>query len=353
MNIVLKPAKTLLVAVGLCGFLAAGLPAQSGLGAPPGQMGGGVRGGSSGRAAQPSGQIPGTVPSGAQDSGISGPGSSASRPTGSILYPGTPGNSSHGSILSPGLPGSTGQGSILSPGTPGAYRPGSILTPGTAPSSTSPAAYPGGLYSRPEAGRDRPGDRGPGRGADGRGSGRHGRGAVAYPYVYFGYPYGYGNGGYAIDTGGMTAGGVTRTSSSAHYIIEGPPDTASQREPHSRIYEVGPGADGGVTAAEQENSAQPDSTLQPGSTAAPDEAADARPGEQPFYLIALRGGLIYAASEHWLLGNTVHFVTLQGDHYVVSLPEVDLDLSAQLNRERGLKFVLEVREQGGAAGATP
>jgi hypothetical protein len=55
--------------------------------------------------------------------------------------------------------------------------------------------------------------------------------------------------------------------------------------------------------------------------------------------------LIYAAREHWLLGDTLHFITVQGDHFVVSLAEVDLDMSVQLNRERGLKFVLEVRRR--------
>jgi hypothetical protein len=88
------------------------------------------------------------------------------------------------------------------------------------------------------------------------------------------------------------------------------------------------------------------------------EPTEAEPLPEPadggeFHLVALEGGLIYAAREHWLLGNTLHFVTLQGDHYVVSLAEVDLDLSVQLNRERGMKFVLEVRQQGGSQPSDP
>ena len=266
---VLKPAKTLLAAVGLCGLLALQLPAQGGLGAPPGRMGGGgVRGGSSGRAPQSDGHIPSAgTPSDSGTQGSSGLSATpsgntgASRPTGNILFPGTPGRSNHGSIVSPGLPGSTGHTSILSPGLPGPYRPGNVLTPGTPLQVNPPAPYPGGLFSGP-VDRGRPADQGPG-------FGRHRRGAVVYPYVYFGYPYGYGNGGYAIETGG-----VTRTSSSASYVVEGHLDTTAEREPHSRIYEVGPGTGDGAAAVDSEP--------------APSDGAPAASGARPGCLLSDR-----------------------------------------------------------------
>jgi hypothetical protein len=173
----------------------------------------------------------------------------------------------------------------------------------------------------------------PNRGRDhseGRRGGRHfdrGRGgAVVYPFVFFGY-----------DGGGYSDGGaVVRTSPDASYVIEGHLDEAAV-ERRSRVYEVGPRA-GEDAYADTEPA---ESELAPGDEPAPDGGS--------FDLIALQGGLIYAVREHWLLGNTVHFVTLQGDHYVVSLQEVDLDLSVRLNRERGRKFLLEVREHDGAA----
>jgi len=65
--------------------------------------------------------------------------------------------------------------------------------------------------------------------------------------------------------------------------------------------------------------------------------------ESALRLIALYGGLIYAAQDYWLEGNTLHFVTARGDEYVVSIVEVDLDESARLNRERGRTLVLELR----------
>jgi hypothetical protein len=340
-----KPVKKLLLAAGLGGWMAAELLAQGGLAGPPGRMGGGARGASGARAAQPSGQIPATVPAsdgGAGRSVAAGSGdaspSSASRPSGNILFPGTPGPSTPGSISSPGLPGLAGQTSILSPGFPGPYRPGNILTPGTPRPGAPPAPHAGGIYSSPGVGTGRFSDSAHGRGR----FQRHGGSVIVYPYFYYGDPYAYGNGGYAID-----AGGVSRTSSSANYTIEGHLDQTSPREPQSRVYEVGPGADEPDAA---DGPAAPDAPSgEAGAASAEPAAGVAEPAEGAFYLIALKGGLIYTSREQWLLGNTVHFVTLQGDHYVVSLQELDLDLSVQLNRERGLKLVLEVREHGQAA----
>jgi hypothetical protein len=328
----LKPAKTLTLAAGLCFLTAVELPAQGGLGAPPGQMGGGVRGGSAGRAPAPSGRIPEAAPpSGGGETGQVGSQPAErpervtpSRPVGNILTPGSPGGPR--STGSSGFPGFLGQPNILSPGTPGPYRPGSVLTPGSPPAS-SPT---GGIFVTPDRGRDRS-DRVRGN----RRFDANGGGAVVYPYVYFGYPYAnssYGDGGT-----------VVRTSPNASYSIEGHLDGAAV-ERRYRTYQAGPGT-GDEPYAE---TGPVDDELAGGV----DEQA---PGDESFDLIALQGGLIYAVHEHWLLGNTVHFVTLQGDHYVVSLPEVDLDLSVRLNRERGRKFLLEVREHDGAGtqGSTP
>lgn len=315
-----KPAKTLALVAGLFLMPAVELPAQGGLGAPPGQMGGGARGGSSGRAPAPSGRIPQAAPS-TEDS-AAGVGSfpsanrpertTPSRPVGNILTPGSPEGPRSQTGGSRPFPGILGQPNILSPGKPGPYRPGNVVTPGT-PSAPST----GGIFPST--------DRGRGRFDGSRGGSNRGRGgAVVYPYVYFGYPYAYGS-SYVVD-----GGAVTRTSPNASYVIEGHLDE-SGLEGRSRVYEVGP-------EAEDDTYVEPDSVED-------EDLSDAPVSGDSFDLIALHGGLIYAVREHWLLGNTVHFVTLQDDHYVVSLNEVDLDLSAKLNRERGRKFLLEVRER--------
>jgi hypothetical protein len=59
-----------------------------------------------------------------------------------------------------------------------------------------------------------------------------------------------------------------------------------------------------------------------------------------FYLIALRNYSIYTATEHWLEGDTLHYVTHYGVHNQASLDQVDLELTERLNRERGLDFRL-------------
>jgi hypothetical protein len=59
-----------------------------------------------------------------------------------------------------------------------------------------------------------------------------------------------------------------------------------------------------------------------------------------FYLIALRNYSIYTATEYWLEGDTLHYVTHYGAHNQASLDQVDLDLTHRLNRERGLDFRL-------------
>lgn len=323
----LKPAKLLAVGASVWLSAAVQLLGQGGLGAPPGQMGGGTRGESSGRAAAPNGRVPQAAPhQGESDAGTAGvrpanrpERATPSRPVGNILSPGSPEGPRSDSGSRP-FPGILGQPNIISPGKPGPYRPGNVVTPGT---PSAPAT--GGIFAVPSGGRE-----GSDRFRRDRDFNRGRGGAVVYPYVYFGYPYSYG-GSYASD-----GGTVTRTSPNASYVIEGHLDEGGL-EGRSRIYEVGPGSG-------DDPYAEPDSIEEES-----DLAAAPASGEDAFDLIALQGGLIYAVREHWLLGNTVHFVTLRDDHYVVSLQEVDLDLSAKLNRERGRKFVLEVRERTGVA----
>jgi len=65
--------------------------------------------------------------------------------------------------------------------------------------------------------------------------------------------------------------------------------------------------------------------------------------QQTLYLVALRSGVIHTSREHWLEGDTLHFITRQGTRQTAALETVDLDFTRQLNAERGLSFVLEVR----------
>jgi hypothetical protein len=56
--------------------------------------------------------------------------------------------------------------------------------------------------------------------------------------------------------------------------------------------------------------------------------------------VAFKDGSIYAALSYWLEGTTLHYITLQGSHNRATVDLIDRDLSARLNRERGLDFKL-------------
>ena len=346
----------------VCLFLAAELFAQvrsgggrgngshsgRGLGAGPGRVSASSsgRGLSAGRGLAPGRMVPSTGRSRSAD-GSAGDQPGSLRPSGSPspgVSPGGFGNDvfsrgsgsgrTHGNILSPGSPGGSGPGSILSPGVPGGSGHGNILTPGTPGENTTPqhpalAAPPGSI--RPSQFGDAFDDRFV------RGRGRRGfRGpTVILPYgVPLYYPYYGSSSHYVIEVpAGMATG-----SSSEHVVTVDPGAQAEpERLPESKIFEVRPRTPGprGAGGEVEEVPLEPDAR---GLGAAEDN-----PEEPFFHLIALKGGLIYAAREHWLEGNTLHYITTQGDRYVVPLAEVDLGFSERLNRERGMQFVLEVR----------
>ena len=62
--------------------------------------------------------------------------------------------------------------------------------------------------------------------------------------------------------------------------------------------------------------------------------------EDDYVLIALAGGLIYAAESYELDFATLTFTTIQGERYVVSRAEVDVDFTKKLNAERGVEIEL-------------
>jgi hypothetical protein len=62
--------------------------------------------------------------------------------------------------------------------------------------------------------------------------------------------------------------------------------------------------------------------------------------DQPYFLIAMKDTTIYAASAYWIDGNTLNYVTIQGNENQVSLDLVDRDLSKRLNRDRNVAFGL-------------
>lgn len=206
----------------------------------------------------------------------------------------------------------TGNPNILHPGSPSGSQPGSILTPGT-PRSPGASALP----STPGAAMQvKP----PAEGGRGRGRGRV-YGSRGYMPIY-----GYGYGGVYVDSGaGPTAVAPERdvaTSSSANVITV--PPSESKRPPRSRVFDVGETADGQITT----------------------RVLDHYPGENKrrpsaeYWLIALKGGLIYAAGSYEERDDTFRFRTLEDKQFVVPLAEVDLVFTEKLNSDLGKEFSL-------------
>ncbi len=77
----------------------------------------------------------------------------------------------------------------------------------------------------------------------------------------------------------------------------------------------------------------------PAATTPTNTATGSRP-DQPYFLIAMKDTTIYAASSYWVEGNTLNYITLQGNENQVSMDLVDRDLSRRLNRDRSVAFGL-------------
>jgi hypothetical protein len=86
-------------------------------------------------------------------------------------------------------------------------------------------------------------------------------------------------------------------------------------------------------------------TMPPPAAPPPPETAETRslqpsPPVPLHVLIALKDGWVYAATDYWVDGATLHYLTLEGDHDQVSLELVDRKISARLSQAAGMKFVL-------------
>jgi hypothetical protein len=188
-------------------------------------------------------------------------------------------------------------GSILYPGTPSGGRPGNILFPGSPPAQPIPSIV------------QPPPQRHPPVYGDGRGGkGRHGRGrqyAGDYP-VYGFYPY-------AFAPNVIAVPGSTMTRSGAGYVI-----TVGDGESEGDAAEI--------PSAEESSS---------------EETVATETGDPDYWLIALRGGLIYAVSDYAIEARALRFVTLQGDEYVVPLAELDRNFTVKLNQDRNVRIELD------------
>jgi len=70
-----------------------------------------------------------------------------------------------------------------------------------------------------------------------------------------------------------------------------------------------------------------------------EEPATNLPTER-YWLVALRDNTILLVNDYWLENSTLNYVTRDGRKSSVDLGNVDLDLTKQLNQQRGLAFEL-------------
>jgi hypothetical protein len=200
----------------------------------------------------------------------------------------------NGSSVTPGKPdarlGAGGvsptTGNIVYPGTPGNTNPGNILSPGVPTAQPIPSVVQPPRQSPAQPGR--PPERGHGR--------SHGRRFVgAFPiYGIYAYP---------MVPNVIEVPGSTVTRSGSGYVVNVGEEPAKAGE----------------------------------------KAADAPVNDEDpdYWLVALRGGLIYAVSGYAIEERAFRFVTLQGDEYVVPLAELDREFTTKLNRDRGVTIDLE------------
>ena len=65
-----------------------------------------------------------------------------------------------------------------------------------------------------------------------------------------------------------------------------------------------------------------------------------------FWLLALKGGPIYAVTDYWLEEDTLHYVERNGTKASVPLIDVDLGFTKRLNRKLGMPFRLPQSRDG-------
>lgn len=138
---------------------------------------------------------------------------------------------------------------------------------------------------------------------------------LGWPYYdYGGYPYGYDSGyGYYPD-------GYAYNSTPNVTVVY--PQTAAADPPPAYAQS------GRAVIRSYDQYGQETHTSADGATAS------------PIYLIAMKDGVIRAASSYSVEGGTLHYVTLQHQEQTVPISSIDRTLTNQLNRERRVNLNL-------------
>jgi hypothetical protein len=68
--------------------------------------------------------------------------------------------------------------------------------------------------------------------------------------------------------------------------------------------------------------------------------------EPALTVLAMTGGEAFLAREYWVQDGQVHCVLAEGEQKSFPLEQMDLYQTANLNRQRNIKFVLQARDAG-------
>lgn len=162
----------------------------------------------------------------------------------------------------------------------------------------------------------------------------HGRGrggyAVAYPIIVAADPYAYQQ--------EQQPPNVTIVMPPVQPQPSAPPVTIQQyfgegAKPEVRDY----GPNGEELPRE---SAAPSGSVQTYRSPAKKPAAAPPDDDRIMFMIALKDSSVYTAAAYWVEGETLHYITTQGEHNQVSLDLVDRATSDKLNRGRKVTFRL-------------
>jgi hypothetical protein len=67
------------------------------------------------------------------------------------------------------------------------------------------------------------------------------------------------------------------------------------------------------------------------------------PATSQVTIIALKGGTAYLATQYWVQGGQMHFVSLTGEDRLLPLEKIDLSETTRVNQERKVTFIIQSR----------
>jgi hypothetical protein len=158
---------------------------------------------------------------------------------------------------------------------------------------------------------------------------------IAVPVAVPAYGYGY---GYEHTAPGPAPVTVVNTPPPSPAVIINQNYTPDRANPVMREYSAPvPGA----TAPPAASSDPAVSSYQAPIPSNPDPPRRSIDDDKPtVYLVAMKDGTVYSAYATWVERDTLHYITTAHAHNQASLELVDVRLTNQLNRERGVDFRL-------------